>query len=316
VLQAIPIANSAVVRKRQAATPQYISPSGLVTNDCTAGVQVNVVGGELFAVGGGQFSTSTGTAFAPFVASTIVGDITVTFTAGGSLQWANAAFTLNAGVAGFCTLASGELIATFTASPAGCSPVLLAPSFCPVANAGATGPNSITTGNINNSTVINLINNGVIQIGGYNTNINVLPGAVLAEFASNSINFYSADSIYYYAKMCPVCDVVQVFKANNTFATQSCSTCPLVIQQCPVVTILTCTNATTPLPGSPVPPVAGQVQYAAPTCLSCPASSSAPVVSYATTIPVVASTPAVCVNCPASTSARESNSILLHSSEG
>lgn len=110
--------------KRQSGST-YVSSSGTVTNDCTDSPIYSATNGSLTATINGTvytYSTSAGVGAAPFVPSTIAGDITTTFSisSNGVLQWTNAAF-FN-GQASFCVLQNGAVYALFqqNAQPDGC----------------------------------------------------------------------------------------------------------------------------------------------------------------------------------------------------
>ena len=116
-----------------------------VTNDYGAAGQYTIVDGQLFSAAGGQFSTNTVVADAPFVASTAVGDITRSFSAGGILTWANPAFAN--GVASYCSLSSVQVLAVFDGTtPAGCTAVVLEAIAC--AGVGASAAGNGATGGI------------------------------------------------------------------------------------------------------------------------------------------------------------------------
>ena len=229
-----------------ATTPSFVAPDGTLTNNCGAAAQYNIVDRQFFGANGGQYSTNTGITNEPLVASTVVDDITRTFTAGGILTWSNTAFT--GSVATYCTLASGQVLAVFDGTaPAGCTPVILETSTCAAVAAGqaAAGGNcngaavgTTTNNNINNIGSISNFNIGSININ-YNLNNSqlALNGGIIDQFNAGIINFYSADQTYYYAQTCPVCPIVQIYKVNNTYATQPCPVCPVEVMQCPYLSL-------------------------------------------------------------------------------
>jgi len=111
--------------KRQSG--QYLlSLNGTITNDCTqapvysissSGVLTATVGGVTYT-----YSTSDGVTFEQFVASTVPGDITTSFSMGsnGVLAWLNPAF--DNGQASFCAMNNGTVYVVFqqAAAPSGC----------------------------------------------------------------------------------------------------------------------------------------------------------------------------------------------------
>lgn len=184
-------------RRQVLAVPTFVAPDGTLTNNCGAAAQYNIANGQLFNAAGGQYSTNTGTANTPLAASKVVGDITTTFTAGGILTWANATFTN--GVAIYCTLASGQILAVFdSAPPAGCTPVVLKTTTCAAVAAGAAGAAG------NGAAAGTIINIGAININNYKLNNSqlALDGGIIDQFNTGTINFYSGDSTYYYAQIC------------------------------------------------------------------------------------------------------------------
>lgn len=111
-------------QKRQSGS-YYVSANGTITNDCTTSPIYAINNGQLTATINGvvyAYSTSTGVAFAPFIPSTVPGNITQTFSLAGNqaLSWQNSAF-FN-GQAAFCALSNGTVYAIFqeNAQPDGC----------------------------------------------------------------------------------------------------------------------------------------------------------------------------------------------------
>lgn len=66
----------------------------------------------------------------------------------------------------------------------------------------------------------------------------LLPKEIIAQFESGSINYYSQDDDYFYAKSCQQCAVHQVFRTNGTYAAIACPICPLKIYQLPTLSDL------------------------------------------------------------------------------
>ena len=111
--------------QRRQSGSYYVSANGTITNDCTTSPIYTISNGELTATINSvvyAYSTSSGVSFAPFIPSTVPGNITQTFSLGDNkiLTWTNSAF-FN-GQASFCALSNGTVYAVFqeNSQPDGC----------------------------------------------------------------------------------------------------------------------------------------------------------------------------------------------------
>lgn len=256
-----------------------------------------LVDNELFTSDGtGQFSTSDGVPYAPFVASTNVGDITTSFTANGTtLTWGNAAFT--GGEASFCML-NGSLYAVFTTVPAGCTMMQVGVQDCDRPNGTTTGsstgaagggigqstsgPSGVAGGNSNSGLPVSPTgtipgNTGSSTIPSIAANItshcsqevlDLVPEIVIEGFGSGDINYYCGHTDYYFARFCPVCDIVKVDIEHDTIVYVPCPVCPAVKEQCPGKTAIG-TSPAVAQKGSSQPASAGNYQYEPPVCPTC-----------------------------------------------
>lgn len=267
-----------------------------------------------------QFSTSHGVPYAPFAPSATVGDITTNFTVNGTtLTWSNAAFT--GGQASFCSV-SGTLYAVFTTAPSGCTQMDLSVQNCSDSGYTSAGPSTGLSGtataqtapgastgvggNSNSGLATNVLATNTIpgnagpsatsSIAANMTNycsqevLNLVPEVVIAGFGTGDINYYCGHTEYYFARFCPVCDVVKVDIQHDTLVYVPCPVCPAVVEQCPGKTQISNAPAEGQK-GSAQPASAGNYQYEPPVCPACSAVSALPKIPL-TTITVS------CQTCP------------------
>ncbi|KAI9862039.1 MAG: hypothetical protein M1824_001784 [Vezdaea acicularis] len=114
----------------------------------------------------------------------------------------------------------------------------------------------------------------------------IVPTQVVEQFNNNQINYFYPGGPVYYAKLCDICPVIQVFYISNTYIVQACNTCPpqnvsiaitnvninyqvanstgVVIyktQACPSCPLVPTTNTTMQnmtVPANPLPPAPNQ----------------------------------------------------------
>lgn len=122
-------------RKRQSGS-SFVSPDGTLTSDCENAVQYSIVDGQLLAnTSQGTvyyFSTSPGVPYAPFIPTTVPGNISTTFriTTAFTLSWRNTQFYNRE--ASFCSV-NDTVYAVFQPDvyPDGCFFAPLSPAYGP-----------------------------------------------------------------------------------------------------------------------------------------------------------------------------------------
>lgn len=122
-------------QKRQSGS-SYVAPNGTLTQDCANAVQYSLVNGQLVANASDgtiyYFSASPGVAYAPFIPTTVPGNVSTTFsiTTAYTLSWRNAAFYNTE--ASFCSV-NGTVYAVFQRDiyPDGCFFAPLSPAYGP-----------------------------------------------------------------------------------------------------------------------------------------------------------------------------------------
>ena len=220
----------------------YVSANGTLVADITLAAAFQIVGEELFQVTGeqrirrralaGQIEAAAGAdraLIAPNTAGGILISTEFIFTGfGQELVWDNAAFF--GGSAGYCII-NDALYATLVEDTSFCDQ-LAAAIIVPLPTAGSStssgavaptsGPSTTIINNYNNVTIYNNVE--------YNFNININ----IEIFEGG--NYKPCDAESFYARLCPVCPPVKVFKSDLTYAELPCPVCPpevFKIASCP-----------------------------------------------------------------------------------
>jgi len=98
--------------------------------------------------------------------------------------------------------------------------------------------------------------------------LNLVPEGVIAGFGNGDLNYYCGHAEYYFARFCPVCDIVKVDIQRDTLVYVPCPVCPAVVQQIPGKTQVSNAPAEGQK-GSSQAASAGKYQYEPPVCPQC-----------------------------------------------